>query len=172
MMKTNHTKCIIVFSLFCTWMFGGMSTSQGQKRVRNRPSVYITFQGFVRTVSSEQPHVRLVLHNNTRWVIHYGEWLERVFSGGDAAIIYAVELKNGCLGGRGHTSVVTTGKLLPGRSISFLVPFEDFPKGSAIFLEFDYSWELIKGNRDRNEAVHRAYFLASDLPRWLDSEPP
>ena len=60
----------------------------------------------------------------------------------------------------------TEGKLLPGKSVNFTVPQEDFPKCSQLFVDFDFSWELSRGERLRDEVVHRTYFLSIDLPRW------
>ena len=84
-------------------------------------------------------------------------------------MIYTIELETGCRDTRRHLDVVTGGKLLPGKTVSFTVPQEDFPKDSEIFVEFDFSWELVKGERVRNEAVHRAYFFSNDL-HWPQRE--
>jgi hypothetical protein len=158
-----------MISVLCALiLFANAGRSQGQKITQKRPSVYLTFQGFVKKTASEadpSDGARMLLHNNTRWTILYGEWLERALPG-DVAMIYTVELENGCMGGKRHFDVVTVGKLLPGKSVSFTVPREDFPKNSEIFVEVDYSWELVKGERVRNEAVHRTYFLSSALPAW------
>jgi hypothetical protein len=128
----------------------------------------LTFNQFVKTTLS-QAHpsqaARLVLHNNTRWSIRYGEWLERVLPG-DVAMIYTVELEDGSAVTSRHLDVVTRGTLLPGKTVSFSVPREAFPTYGQIFVEFDFSWELLNGERVREEAVHRAYFLSIDLPAW------
>ena len=121
-----------------------------------------------KTASEAHPSqgARLVLHNNTRWPIRYGEWMEPALPG-DVAVIYTTELDTRCLDRISrHLDVVTEGKLLPGKSVNFTVPQEDFPKYSQLFVEFDFSWELSKGERLRDEVVHRAYFLSIDLPRW------
>jgi hypothetical protein len=144
-------------------------TAQAQKINRSQPSVYLTFKEFVkRTASEAHPSegARLVLHNNTRWPVYYGEWLESTLPG-DAALIYNIEMaEDGCFVPRRHIDVVTKGKLMPGRSVSFTVPREDFPKGSLISVMFNFSWELVREERLPKEARHRTYFNSSDLPDW------
>jgi hypothetical protein len=141
--------------------------TSAQKLDAKKPSAYLTFKEFVRGRGSQSPSqmARFVLHNNSRWPIQYGEWMEPALPR-DVALIYTVELENGCFGGRRHIDVVTTRKLMPGKSVSFAVPREDLPKYSELFIAFNFSWELTKGNRLRDEVVHRAYFLSIDLPRW------
>ena len=71
-------------------LFASVGTYQGQKINQERPGVYLTYQGFVKKTASEagpSDGPRLLLHNNTRWAIHYGEWLERKLQG-DVAMIY------------------------------------------------------------------------------------
>src|SRR4029077_8365654 len=113
--------------LFCVpLLLGGVRTSNSQRANLRRPGVYLTFQEFVsKTASEAHPQgVRLLLHNNTRWPIHYGEWLEPTLPG-DVAMIYTIELENGCREVRRHVDVVTGGKLLPGKTVSFTLPRED-----------------------------------------------
>jgi len=160
-------RLIVLTSLLCILFVTSPKQYQAQKIATRQPGVYLTFDKFVAQTVGSNPSqgARLVLHNNTRWPIVYGEWMEPAMVG-DVALIYTVELENGCMGGRKHIDVVTGGKLLPGKSVSFTVPREDLVKGSAIFIEFNYSWEMVKGERVRDEVVHRSYFIISDLPRW------
>ena len=148
-------------------LVGSVNASQGQKINPKLPSVYLTFREFVPKTSTQPSQgARLVLHNNTRWPLRYGEWLEPT-PPGDSAIIYTTEVENGCFGEtRRHLDVVTERKLLPGKTVTFTVPREDFPPYSKIFVEVGFLWELVKGERVRDEVVHRAYFLSIDLPRW------
>ena len=106
-----------------------------------------------------------MLHNNTRRPIYYGEWSEESLPG-DAPVIYIIELIDGCREKRLHSDTVWTRKLMPGKTVSFVVPKEDFPKGSEIYVRFNFSWELKQGDTVRYEAMHRAYFLSSNLPNW------
>jgi len=145
-----------------------VTVSQGQKVNRKRPSVYLTFQGFVKKTADEaypSEGARLILHNNTQWPIQYGKWLDPALRD-DVAMIYTIELEAGCRDDRMHVDVVTRGELLSGKTVSFVIPRENLPKKSEIYVEFNFSWELSKGERVRHEAVHRAYFLSSDLPPW------
>jgi len=80
-------------------------------------------------------------------------------------MIYTIELPTGCRDVRRHVEVVTRGKLLAGKTASFVVRREDFSNGSAIYVGFQFSWETDHGSKVRGEAIHRAYFFASDLPR-------
>ena len=72
---------------------------------------------------------------------------------------------------RRHVEVVMTGKLMPGTSVSFVVPKYDFPEGSNIFLSFNYAWELDRGERVRDEARHHVYFISGYLPAWPEARP-
>jgi hypothetical protein len=112
--------------------------------------------------------VRLFLHNNTRWTIESISVYEPFIEGGQ--VRYTIELEDGCREKRLYSDVVLGMRLLPGKAISFVVPQEDFPKGSQIYVTFNYSWELSEGIPHGNEAVHRAYFRANDLPEWPKDE--
>lgn len=147
---------------------GSLLTVQAQKINKTKPGVYVTFRELVNAVGSDLRPIegaRLVLHNNTRWPIRYGEWMERALPG-DSSVIYSVELLGGSIARTTHSDVVTNARLAPGKSVTFTVKRVDLPKDGAIFVQFDYSWELFRGDPVRNEAEHRAYFLSMDLPRW------
>jgi hypothetical protein len=160
-------RCLTLVSLSFIVLFSGTEVAQGQKLNRNLPSVYLTFKEFVPKTMGAYPSqgARLVLHNNTRWPIYYGEFAEESLPG-DAPVIYEIELRDGRREERGHTDTVWTRKLMPGKTISFVVPKEDFPKRSEIYVEFSFSWELNQGRPVRYEATHRAYFLSNKLPVW------
>jgi hypothetical protein len=147
--------------------FAPVPTTAAQKLNTKKPSVYLTFKEFATSSNGGSPSqiARLILHNNSRWPIQLGEWMEPTLSG-DAALIYTVELDNGCFGGRRHIDVVTTRKLMPGKSLSFTVPRSDLPKYSELFVGFNFSWELTNAGRLRDEVIHRAYFLSIALPGW------
>lgn len=145
-----------------------MTISQGQKINRKRPSVYLTFRGFVPKTAEGMPASqggRLVLHNNTQWPVYYGKWLEPTLPG-DVPMIYNIEQANGCIEERRHTEVVETSKLMPGKTVSFVVPREDFPKGSNIFVRFWFSWEVSPEKGYGEEVEHRTYFYLRYLPNW------
>lgn len=81
-------------------------------------------------------------------------------------MIYNIEREDGSIVQRRHVEVVTSSKLLPGKTVSFTVPREDFLKDSKIFVKFDFSWEFVQGRRGSEEALHRAYFRSDRLARW------
>jgi hypothetical protein len=159
---------LLLNGLFCALLLaGGMTASQAQKLNTKRPSVFLSFGEFVKKtadVAYPSEGARLVLHNNTRWPIYYQKNYDP--TAGAASIIYIIELEDGKRDVRNRVDVVSTGKLMPGKTLSFVVPRRDFPRGSEIYVEFNFSWELDQGERVRREAVHRAYFLSSDLPSW------
>jgi hypothetical protein len=160
-------RLLLLSALSCLVLF---EIALAQKIDRKRPGVYITFKEFVKKTAAEvnpMEGARLVLHNNTRWPIYYGTWYEPVLPG-DVAMIYNIQMaENGCYDIRMHVDVVNRGnKLLPGKTVSFTVPRGDFPKGSNIFLLFEYAWELDQDNRFPGEADHRAYFISGHLPQW------
>ena len=107
--------------------------------------------------------VKLLLHNNTRWPIFYTRHYDPSFPGFDS-MAYLIELENGCIDERKYVDVENTGKLLPGKVTTLMVPRKDFQKGSEIYVEFNYSWEMGQVGSIRNETVHRAYFRSSELP--------
>ena len=162
---TCMTGCLLL-------VFVAVSMAKGQKVNSRLPSVYLTFSGFVKRIGDATHQLegaRLVLHNNTRWPIIYREWLDPVLSG-DVPMGYTVELADGSFTGRKHVDVVTSGTLLPGKTVSFVVPKEDLPEASKVYVEFEFSWELDEGKTVTDEVVHRAYFRSRDLPTWPKAE--
>jgi hypothetical protein len=140
------------------------ANAPGQRLNAKRPSVYITFKEFIdKTPDPAYPSqgARLLLHNNTRWPIHYVEHYDPTVAG--AQISYIIELADGRRDERMYTSVVFGRKLMPGKTLSFVVPRGDLPEGSQIYVTFYFSWEEYRG---RYEPDHRAYFLVSRLPAW------
>lgn len=89
--------------------------TSAQKLDATKPSAYLTFKEIVRGSGNQSPSqmARLILHNNSRWPTQYGEWMEPALPG-DVALIYTIELENGCFGGRRHIDVVTTRKINAG----------------------------------------------------------
>jgi hypothetical protein len=149
--------------VLCGW--GG--DSHAQKIDGSRPGVYLTFKEYVKRApreSTPQEGARLVLHNNTRWPIYFGEWIEPALSG-DVAVMYVIEQDDGRLEIRRHVDVVTEGRVMPGKSVSFTAPREDFPEKGSIYVRFEYSWERKSGRALRGEAQHRAYFRSGALPQ-------
>ncbi|MDT7540602.1 MAG: hypothetical protein QOE33_506 [Acidobacteriota bacterium] len=167
-MRKQTLRCrLILFSFSCTLILCG-GHSHAQKIIKSQPSVYLTFQGFVKKTANDaypSEGARLVLHNNTRWPIYYSEWLERTPTG-DVAMIYNIVSEEGCPEQRSHVDVITKGKLRSGGSVSFTVPREDFPKNSKIYVGFNFSWEIVKDAKLPNETRHLVYFYSSALPEW------
>jgi hypothetical protein len=151
--------------LFCVLVIcGTMTLSYGQKIDRKRPSVFISFGEFVKKTADGVEGARLVLHNNTQWPIYYEKNYDPTVGAG--SIIYVTELEDGKRDVMNRVDVVSKGKVMPGRTLSFVVARRNFPTGSAIYVEFNFSWELTEGETVRREAIHRAYFLTSSLPPW------
>lgn len=157
----------VIFSALAICFCGTTTVSQGQKIDRKRPSVFISFDSFVKKKAApgySSEAARLILHNNTRWPIYYEKNYDPMAGAG--SIIHVIEFVDGKRDVIGRIDVVSQGKLMPGESLSFLVPRREFPNGSQIYVEFNFSWELNEGETVRREVVHRAYFLTSDLPPW------
>ena|SRR5947209_7513638 len=168
MKKRTLQRWLILSGVGCALILSGnVMSSQAQKINKNRPSVYITFKEFI-TKTPDQAYpsqgARLQVHNNTRWPIYYTKHYDPTVAG--PQISYIIELENGCRDERRYVDVVDIGKLMSGRMLSFVVPRGNFPKGSKIYIEFYFSWELNRSERVRDETVHRAYFLSKDLPEW------
>ena len=150
-----------IVALACT-----AATVRAQKLDNKRPSVYITFKDFVEKAKGNYPSqgARLLLHNNTRWPIHFETHYDS--AAGRGQIRYLIELADGQRDERANIDVTLGGKLMPGKTLTIVVPRDNLPKGSQILVEFNFSWELRDGDTVRNETIHRAYFLSSNLPPW------
>ena len=150
---------------------GKPQMSYAQKINKRLPSVFISFKEFIaKTPDPAYPSqgVRLLIHNNTKWPIVYWTHYDPTVARG--AIIYIIENRDGSREERAYVDVVMRGKLTPGNTLSLIIPRDNFPKGSSIYVEFNFLWELNNDDRVRDEAVHRAYFLASNLPTWPDAK--
>jgi hypothetical protein len=169
MRKQTLQRLLALCSISCTFVLAvSVPTSQAQKLNRNRPGVYITFKEFVKKTADEnnpQEGARLVLHNNTRWPIYYHEESERALPG-DVAMAYKAQQEDGRYEWLGHIDVVFTSKLMPGKSVSFTVPRENFPERGLIYVTFTYSWEMDGEHFFPGEAEHQAEFVTGELPHW------
>ena len=86
------------------------------------------------------------------------------------SIIYTIELADGTIDERKYVDVTRDDILMPRKTMSFLVPREDFPKGSKIYVEFAFPWDYVPPQENiGDQTVHRAYFRAADLPPWPQS---
>jgi len=176
--RSHATKGLLCLRKFCTRQFvlavascvliiGISRISYAQKINRKLPSVYITFKEFIaKTPDPAYPSqgAHLLIHNNTRWPIVYWTHYDPTVAG--AAISYIIEKEDGSREERSYVDAVSRAKLMPGRTLSLIVPRHDFPENSQIYVEFSFSWELSNDDLVRNESVHRAYFLSSNLPAW------
>lgn len=79
---------------------------------------------------------RLILHNNTRWPIYYATAYDPTVEG--AAIVYIIELEDGCRDVRNQVDVVVRNNRLPGKTLTFVVPKADFPDKSKIYINFAF----------------------------------
>lgn len=142
---------------------------KAQKLRNELPSVYITFKEFVKNgpgMACPSGCARLILHNNTRWAIYYATAYDPTVEG--AAVTYIIELQDGSRDVRNHVDqVMRNNRLMPGKTLTFVVPKADFPDKSKIYIDFSFSWEFIPAEKNiGDQAVHRAYFRANDLPAW------
>ena len=169
-MRTSLVTRRRIFIVIYTLMLIGVApSSQAQKLQSELPSIYITFKEFVKDGSGmacPSGCARLMLHNNTRWPIYYATAYDPTVEG--AAITYIIELQDGSRDVRNHVDqVMRNNRLMPGKTLSFVVPKTDFPDKSKIYIDFRFSWEVIPAKKNiGDQAVHRAYFRANDLPDW------
>lgn len=146
---------------------GDKCESYGQKIDRKRPSVFIAFAEFVEIMADgANPSVgaKFVLHNNTRWPIFYDKNYDPTVGAG--AVIYTIELEDGKRDFVSRVDVVSKGKIMPGATVSFIVPRGVLTNARQIYVDFNFSWELTQARTVRREAFHQAYFVTSDLPHW------
>jgi hypothetical protein len=180
--KFGFGEAFLIGIFFCVCLFSNNVNSthsiepaaiepiEGQRLDRNKPTIYISFKEFVRErgANAEQHSVegvRFAFHNNTRWIIYYHA-IPKASLPGDVPLIYKIEQQSGCPDNR-HLigDMVVTDKLNPGKSISFVVPRGHLLDGGKIYVEFNYSWELISGRPVHpQELRHRVYFASMDLP--------
>ena len=141
-------------------------TVYSQRLNNKRPTVFITFKDFIDKTKGAHPSqgARLLLHNNSRWPIYYDTHYDP--DAGGQQIAYVIELTDGRRDERMYSDVILGGKLLPGKTYMLVVPRDNFPEDSQIYVEFKFSWEPRDGHALQNDTVHRAYFLSSDLPPW------
>ena len=166
-MRTFCARQLTLALASCVLISGISRISYAQKINRKLPSVYISFKEFIaKTPDPAYPSqgARLLIHNNTRWPIVYRTHYDPTVAG--AAVIYIIEKQDGSREERSYVDDVSSGKLMPGRTLSLIVPRENFPEHSQINVEFNFLWEFSNDDRVRDEAVHRAYFLSSNLPTW------
>jgi hypothetical protein len=155
--------------LYALMSIGAASRFQAQRLQNELPSVYITFKEFVKNgprMACPSGCARLILHNNTRWPIYYATAYDPTVEG--AAIVYIIELEDGSRDVRNQVDqVMRNNKLMPGKTLTFVVPKADFREKSKIYIDFSFSWEFIPAEKNiDDQAVHRAYFRANDLPTW------
>lgn len=168
-LNPNYVKLTVASIFGALIMSGVVNSSQAQKIDKKRPSVYITFQRFVeKTPDPAYPSegAQFLLHNNTRWPIYVGKDYDPTIGG--ESVIYIIELPDGGRVTRKRVHGARDDKVMPGATLTFLVPRGDFPKGGKIYVEFFFSWEFVPPQDNiGDQTVHRAYFRASDLPAWL-----
>src|SRR5690348_13459735 len=85
-----------IFSALAICFCGTMTVSQGQKIDRKRPSVFISFDSFVKKKAAPghpSEAARLILHNNTRWPIYYEKNYDPMVGAG--SIIHVIEFVDG-----------------------------------------------------------------------------
>jgi hypothetical protein len=158
--------------------------------VKNKPSVYITFERYGKreplepTESSEGIWLRL--HNNTRWELSFCAFgVSKEY--GEIGMFYDVEeMPFEESGGsqsnstekmppvrkekveppigykQGHACTIV--RLTSGKSILFSVPREHLADGLAIKTEFNYGWEDIDDINSGLEPEHNVYFYSTSLP--------
>jgi len=169
-MRTSlATRCRIFMVLYSLISVAVAPSFQAQKLHSELPSVYITFKEFIKdgpSLDCPSGCARLILHNNTRWPIHYTTAYDPTVEG--AAVTYIIELQDGSRDVRNHVDqVMRNNRLMPGKTLSFVVPKANFPEKSKIYIDFSFSWEFIPAEKNiGNQAVHRAYYRANDLPAW------
>src|ERR1051326_3044152 len=101
---TRRRVFILTFTLISIGVTPGF---QAQKLRRDLPSVYITFEEFIKdnpNLACRSGCARLILHNNTRWPILYTTAYDPTVEG--AAVTYIIELQDGSRDVRTHVDVV------------------------------------------------------------------
>ncbi len=166
-MRRRTPKRRLLFIAISVFMYGNICDSFGQKIDRKRPSVFIAFSEFVEKQmngASRSVSAKFVLHNNTRWPIYYDKNYDPIVGAG--AVIYTIELEDGKRDSPTRVDVVSKGKVMPGGSISFIVPQTALTNARQMYVDFNFSWEMSQGRTVRREAFHQAYYVISNMPPW------
>ena len=150
----------------CTLLLLAATAARAQKLNSKRPTVYITFKDFIDKTKDANPSqaARLLLHNNSRWPIHYETHYDPAVARGQ--IIYVMESTDGSRDYGTYGDTVMGGTVMPGKTLEFVVPRGHFLKDGGIYVEFNFAWELRRGDTVQNETIHRVRFLSNDLPPW------
>ena len=184
MIKETISLLIIVLTLHLQ-----MSSAESEKNEqvqdtdvrlqKNKPTVYITFEyaGKRQPLHTDESNkgVWLRLHNNTIWPIRFqGFSVDDSFSTPagiekEAGVLYGIEVvgdyKDGKapIANRSHTHSI---KSIPsGSSIVFSLPREHLATGLAIYVNYNFEWEVERGRIRSGEPKHRVSFYSYDLPR-------
>ena len=114
--------------------------------IRSKPTVYLTFAATLKAQSSAQePEMVLVLHNNTRWQIHY-HLLPRSSQGDLLPVLYRIGRETREFASKPGTGDVVFGTTLPsGGSVRFAVARAHLGEGRSVYVEFNYDWERSNG---------------------------
>lgn len=166
MRRNNHITVLALSQIIMFVFFIIVPVTHGQKINSTKPGVYLSFKEYTENTPSAENDsvgVRLILHNNTRWTIFYTRLMQSSLPK-DVPVSYIIELTTGCRVERFTTDVIMTSKIMPGKTVSFVVPKSEFSVGSKVYVEFFYSWEPRLKKTHQIEAVHRAYFASSHLP--------
>ncbi|MGQ0760831.1 MAG: hypothetical protein ACT4OT_02255 [Acidobacteriota bacterium] len=141
----------------------GFSTAQQRKQfsARLNPSkatVYVSFDS-ARADANGDPRFRLKLHNNTRWKIicYLTPGRSRL---GELPVIYKVQDdKRNEIYSNHSGDVVFQHAVLPGKSVAFLVSKEHLKRGTTVYVEYNYPWEIRGGISPYGvEPNHRVFY--------------
>ena len=159
---------IVMISLVLVLAFEPIGYASAQIIDKRKAGIYLEFKELIHKDSKKKDEVdgvRLVFRNNTRWPVFYVKLTEPSLAP-DVPMSYIIEKGNGCREERLKIDVILISKLMPGKSVSFAIPKEDFTPEHKIYIEFAYSWEKpLKKELHPDEATHRAYFSTFDLEK-------
>lgn len=154
LLKCLALVCLLLSSNEIVW---------GQTLNKKLPSVYLSFNGYLND-SKGMGMARMALHNNTKWPIILTRRMGSVLDG-NVPLAYTIELATGCYDPLLAVDVISRIKLMPGKTINFIVPINEFSQGSKIYVEFAFSWEKQEEEYSNlYEPIHRVYFYVRDLP--------
>lgn len=168
MKKSKYVTIMIRIILVLVLSFELTTYASAQIIDKRKAGVYLEFKDLIHNDSKKKDEVvgvRLVFRNNTRWPVFYVKLSESSLAP-DVPMSYIIEKDNGCREERLKIDVIFRSKLMPGKSVSFKVPKEDFISGHKIYVAFAFSWEKPLGKEIHpDESTHRAYFSTFDLDK-------
>ncbi|MDQ6787019.1 MAG: hypothetical protein M3033_09450 [Acidobacteriota bacterium] len=165
-MKFVATSLLLIL-LFSLSNFSQKRISQNIRLNENQPSVYITFERYIKSKdnNADEDFALLRFKNNTRWsvLLNMSEAAGKEF--GDASLFYEVKNNKGELLENHSCHVCSFNYLGSGKALLFAVPHEYLKHDQKIQIEFGYEWQDSDDVFAGREVSNLVTFFGNSLPK-------